>query len=135
MQPVQWVRKHGARAMKVLDRGGGVFLGLPKLGVVAPVYAFPEGAKTQEPIFTCPVSAIPPAAWRLYGLWIECRGLGALPYAGGVLDQPLIVRRAFPIFDAEARAAEVTRGAHASAAGSAAGTAAVLAAAFGGKKR
>lgn len=131
MQAVTFARKHGNATIPVVDRAGGVFMGLPKLGIVAPVYAFPAHAKTQDPIFTCPVSAIPRAAWDLLELWHECRGLGALPRAGGVLDQPLIVRRSFPVFDAEARASDATHQAHASAAG----TAAVLGAMLGKGRR
>jgi hypothetical protein len=54
----------------------------------------------QEPVFTCPVSAIPDVVWQLLDLWLSCRSMKALPLAGGVLDQPYVVRRAWPMFEA-----------------------------------
>jgi hypothetical protein len=118
--------------VKVKDEGGGVFVPSPEKRILAPVYAFGHpDAKTKSPVFTCPVSAIPPAAWELLDLWIQCRAMGALPFAGGVLDQPLIVRRSFPVFEGEAKVGERAVQAHTSAAGAAA----IVGAMFGGGRR
>lgn len=55
----------------------------------------------QEQMFTCPVSAIPPWVHELLAMWHACRSMRTLPRAGGYADQPYIVRRTFPIFEAE----------------------------------
>lgn len=66
-----------------------------------PAYAYgPTGAKVKTPVFQCPVSAIPPVVWDLFEDWWACRLMHTLPLAGGWADQPLLVRRAFPVFEA-----------------------------------
>jgi hypothetical protein len=100
MQPVLLRRMEGTALVERIDLTGGVFEPNAKAGVNRPVFVFGDGdAKT--PVFTCPVSAIPRAVWELLELWLQCRGMNALPVAGGVLDQPVTVRRAFPVFAAE----------------------------------
>jgi hypothetical protein len=77
-----------------------VFAPLPDQGVIVPVYAYGHGT-AKDPVFTCPVSVIPEEVWTVIDLWLTCRAMKALPVAGGVLDQPLIVRRAWPVLEAE----------------------------------
>lgn len=128
MRPVEIMR----RGAKLVDRGGGVFMPDRERGLATPVYAFgPRGTKEGlEPIFSCPVGIIPPEFWTLLELWWICRSLGALPRAGGILDQPLAVLRSFPVFEAEHRKIE----AMSSAANQAGGLAAALAATMGGRR-
>lgn len=66
-------------------------------------------------VFTCPVSAIPAWVWDMFDLWWQSRMMSALPKPGGVLDQPVAVRRSFPVFEAEHRAREAQDGIHGSA--------------------
>ena len=83
-----------------------------------PAYAYgPPWATAQDVLFQCPVSAIPDVAWDLLESWRQCRLMGCLPVAGGWVDQPLLVRRAFPVFEDEMRAWERRQGAEGSAAG------------------
>lgn len=107
MHAVEVIRRGPHGTVRSLDRTGGVFRPSPRHGLTAPVYSlgWPD-APTKEPVFTCPVSAIPSACWDLLELWYTCRALGALPLAGGALDQPLSVRRAFPVFAAEHEAGQ-----------------------------
>lgn len=84
--------------MQDWDPGGGVFL--PIEGATYPVFAFGHG-KIKDPVFTCPVSAIPEPVWDLIDLFLTCRSMKLPPVAGGVLDQPYIVRRAWPVLEAE----------------------------------
>jgi len=51
-------------------------------------------------LYQCPVSAIPSEVWDLLELWWGCRLTGLPPIAGGFMDQPESVRRAFPVFEA-----------------------------------
>lgn len=115
-----------------VDNLGGVFAPIPGQPIRV-IYSFghPE-AKAKEPMFTCPVFAIPSVVWELLGLWNECRLLKVLPKAGGLLDQPQIVRRSFPIFASEW--AKVDQGNQSQGVAATAGLAAasVLKAAFGG---
>ncbi len=117
-----------------VDELGGVFTPIPgqPIRVVYSV-GHPE-SKSKDPMFTCPVSAIPTEAFELLSLWNECRLLGVLPKAGGLLDQPQIVRRSFVIFASEWR--KVDQGNQNQGAAATAGLAAasVLKAAFGGGK-
>lgn len=119
----QLQRGPGGRLTERVDPGGGVFVPSPTCGITMPVYAagFPDSA-IKDPIFTCPVSAIPDAVWSLLALWRECQAFRALPLPGGVCDQPMSVRRAFPVFDRLARVEE----AHRQAAGAMASQAALL---------
>jgi hypothetical protein len=72
-----------------------------------PAYAYgPPTAKVKAPVFQCPVSAIPSVVWDLFEDWWACRLMGTLPLAGGWADQPLLVRRAFPVFEALMRTEE-----------------------------
>lgn len=89
-----------------------MFTPAPEQGVVLPVYAYGAG-KLRDPVFTCPVSAIPDMVWALIELWMQCRAMKALPLAGGVLDQPYAVRRAWPVL--EAAIAPLEREQHAAA--------------------
>ncbi len=132
MHPVEIVRKVGGTIARYIDRGGAVFVPAPARGIVAPVYVYghPE-AKTKDALFSCPISAIPSAIWDVLELWLQSRALRVPVVAGGVLDQPLIVRRAFPIFELEQSARDYQRNANASASGAAA----VLAAIGGGGRR
>lgn len=119
------------RGVKVVDRAGGVFAPDRERGLAMPVYAFgPRGSKELEPVFSCPVGVIAPEFWTLLELWWISRSLGALPRAGGILDQPLAVLRSFPVFEAEHRRIE----AMSSAASQASGVAAALAATMGGRR-
>lgn len=52
------------------------------------------------------MSAIPDEVWTLIDLFLTCRSMKALPVAGGVLDQPYIVRRSWPVLEAEIGPAE-----------------------------
>lgn len=127
MRTVEIMRRGGKRE----DPTGGVFAPDAARGLTLPVYAFgPRGAKELEPLFSCPVSTIKPAHWSLLELWWICRSLGALPRAGGILDQPLAVLRSFPVFEAEHRRIE----AMSSAASQASGVAAALAATMGARR-
>lgn len=102
------------RGRTVVERLGGVFA--PAEGASTVVYAFgPRDSTEKEALFSCPVSAIPPAVWSLLDLWFVCRTMRALPIAGGVIDQPLSVRRSFPIFEIEHEAELARRDAHAGA--------------------
>lgn len=131
MQPVTFYRRRGGQRVRVLEPGGGVFAALPAKGVTAPVVSLgPPGAKTLTPLFTCPVSAIPAAVRDLIELWWACRSVRALPEAGGFLDQPLIVQRAFPVFEREYQIVEREQQATVSASGATA----LLGAMFGGRR-
>lgn len=95
-------REHDGTTSERKEDGGGVFHPLPEKGVVTPIWVYgPE--KQKRVLFSCPVSALPPEVFDLYRLWIECRLAKVLPLAGGWLDQPEIVRRAFTAFNDEAR--------------------------------
>lgn len=90
---------------------GGVFAPVPGRAL-RPAYAYgPPGRATKDVLFQCPVSAIPDDVWTLLAHWRACRAMGCLPAPGAFVDQPLLVRRAFPIFEHEMRAAEASRGA------------------------
>lgn len=108
---------------------GGVFAPVPGRSL-RPAYAYgPPGAAAKDVLFQCPVSAIPDVVWELLDHWRSCRALGCLPVAGGFIDQPLLVRRAFPVFEREMRQWEQSRGGSSDALG------AVLAALKGGRRR
>lgn len=131
MHAVTTTRRGSGGRATTTDLGGAVFVPSVAKRIVAPVYAYGHpDAPTKAPVFTCPVSAIPAAAWELLALWWECRAMKALPKAGGVLDQPLIVRRAFPVFEGEARVAERTR----TAQDATSSAVAAVGAMFGGKR-
>lgn len=91
------------RGVSFVDAQGGVFRPAP--GALRVAWSYGQGAK-REAMFSCPVSAIPGIVFDLLELWRDCRTLRVLPLAGGYLDQPLLVRRAFPIFEREAQALE-----------------------------
>lgn len=100
--------RHG-KMIEDLDTGGGLFTPVPGAGQ-RPVYRMgPDQAKEPQLVFQCPVSAIPEEVWKLLVLWWQCRLLGCLPVQGGFEDQPVMVRRAFPIFEQEQRAVELGR--------------------------
>lgn len=107
---------------------GGVFAPVPGRSL-RPAYAFgPASAAAKDVMFQCPVSAIPEVVWTLLAHWRSCRAMGCLPVAGGFADQPLLVRRAFPVFEHEMRHWESSRG-------SATDAMAALMAAFRGGRR
>lgn len=87
--------------MEKWDPAGAVFVPALERGVTRPCYAYGHDPKAKDPVFTCPVSAIPDEVWTLLDLFLTCRAMKSLPKAGGVLDQPLIVRRVWPVFEAE----------------------------------
>ncbi len=131
MQPVTVLRRVGNRRLKVVESCGGVFAPIAAQGVTRPVVSLgPPGAKVTDPMFTCPVSAIPEAVHDLIDLWWACRSMRVLPRAGGLLDQALVVQRAFPILEREYGAVERDHG----AAQSASGVAAAMSMLFGGRR-
>lgn len=89
--------------MVLVEQYGGVFA--PLKSATRPVFWFGRG-QVKDAVFTCPVSAIAPEIWDLLELFFQCRAMGALPFAGGALDQPIVVRRVWPILEAEMRASE-----------------------------
>ncbi len=132
MQPVTVMRRVGNRREPVIEACGGVFAPIAAHGITRPVVSIgPPGAKVTEPIFTCPVSAIPDAVRDLIELWWACRSMRVLPRAGGLLDQALIVQRAFPILEREYLSVERQSG----ASDAASGVAAALSMLFGGHRR
>jgi hypothetical protein len=64
-------------------------------------YPTTKDPKHKLALWTCPVSAVPEEVWDMFRLWNECRLIGLPPVAGGVLDQPAMVRKAFPVFAQE----------------------------------
>lgn len=102
--PVQTVRTRSQTVQGMVtkvDLAGGLFTPVPGKGQ-RPAYTFGHPNATTRPVmFQCPVSAIPEELWDLLALWWNCRKMRALPCSGGYLDQPLIVRRAFPVFESE----------------------------------
>lgn len=104
MQQVTYKRATlGGRPVEVTDRAGGVFAPAETATRIVYVYG-PTSQPGQaagvgrDAMYTCPVSGISPEIWELLMVWNECNQMGALPRAGGVLDQPLAVRRSFPVF-------------------------------------
>jgi len=49
----------------------------------------------------CPVHGIPAHAWAVVTLYNRCQARGALPYPGGILDQPENLMRFFDVIDNE----------------------------------
>lgn len=97
-----------------VDPAGGLFTPIPGKPL-RPVYTYgPKRAEGAAPntnvMLQCPVSAVPDEVWELLALWWQCRLTRMMPLAGGYLDQPLMVRRAFPIFEAEMQAWEAANG-------------------------
>lgn len=106
MTEVAVVKQAHGRTVTDTDPCGGVFVAAQ--GAARPIdwqIGHPSSSR-RDAMFTCPVSAIPEAVWDLLSMWWQCRTLNALPVAGGFLDQPVIVRRAFPVFEQEMRKAE-----------------------------
>lgn len=85
-----------------VDPGGGVFVAVTGKGQ-RPAFSFGQGAQ-KDVLFTCPQSAIPDEVWDIVDLWNRCRLTGVLPAAGGLLDQPGVVQRFFPVLNAEYQA-------------------------------
>lgn len=109
---------------------GGVFEPVPGRQA-SPAWSF---GPNKDPMYQCPVSAIPSTIWPIFTLWSQCQGMKALPKAGGVLDQPMIVRKAFPVFADELERLENTRNASGSSATAANAAAVALAAVFGRRR-
>ncbi|MGE0225468.1 MAG: hypothetical protein AB7S57_19525 [Acetobacteraceae bacterium] len=104
--------------------------------LVRPVWTYgPTDARARSVLFQCPVSAIPELAFDLLELWFDCRRVKALPVAGGWLDQPLVIRQAFPVFESEMAAVEARQRATAPQAAAAAAVAGVVAAQRGPARR
>lgn len=105
------VKRQGKTGLLVSEEPlGAVFAPVPGRRM-RPAFSFGSPrAATREVMFTCPVSAIPDAVWEALDLWNRCRLTGTLPVAGGLIDQPMVVQRAFPIFEIERRAAEQAGG-------------------------
>jgi hypothetical protein len=117
------VKKVAAGGAVVEDREplGAVFAPLPGVAM-RPAYSFgPPDSKVKTPVFQCPVSAVPPLIWDLLEDWWACRLMGCLPVAGGFVDQPLLVRRAFPFFEQEQRAFDARQSGPLAVAGALAG--------------
>jgi hypothetical protein len=72
----------------------------PERGVTVPVYWYGRG-RVKDAVFTCPVSAVDPGVWDLLNLFFESRAMRLPVKPGGLLDQPIVVRRAFPIWESE----------------------------------
>ena len=125
MRPVQITR----RGQPYRDPGGGVFVPDKRRGLLQPVYAYgPRNARELDPLFSCPVGVLERAHVELLEMWWICKSLGALPRAGGILDQPLAVLRSFPIFEAEHKRIEAMT----ASSNQAAGIASALLAVYGG---
>lgn len=123
--------RHG-KVTKV-DEWGGVFSPIPGQPVRVVYSVGHPDAKSKDPMFACPISAIPQEVFELLGLWNECRLLGVLPLSGGLLDQPLAVRKSFVIFASEWAKVEGAKAQTGAAATAGLAAASVLKAAFGGK--
>jgi hypothetical protein len=120
----------GGKVAEVVEPLGGIFAAVPGKSML-PAYSYGPGegaARTREVMFQCPVSAIPDVAFDLLQLWHDCRMMGCLPETGGWVDQHLLVRRAFPIFESEMRMIESRKAAAAPQAAAAAAVAGVVAA-------
>jgi hypothetical protein len=116
------------------DDLGGVFQPITGKGL-RPVYSYGNPAsKTRPVMFTCPVSAVPAAVWALLELWWHCRLAKTLPLPGGWLDQPVMVRRAFPVFEQEMLGWEQQQQQQGSGAAAVAGAVAAMKA-VGGNRR
>lgn len=97
-------RGHDGTTTETTEHGGGVFHPLPEKDIRMPAWLY--GPKKDRPLYTCPVSAIGADVLDLYRLWMACDMTKTLPLAGGLLDQPDIVQRAFPYFVDETHIAE-----------------------------
>jgi hypothetical protein len=113
--------------IETVDDCGGVFAAIPGKGLTPAWMMGPEGGK-REPMFQCPQSAIPGHVWELLALWWSCRNMRTLPKSGAFVDQPMLVRQSFPIFEMLANSQERAQGYQSSAAV----TAQTVAAMFGG---
>lgn len=101
----------GGKQIKGVDRCGGVFAPIPGKPM-RPAYSYgnPKAVGGRDLMFQCPASAIPDEVFDLLILWWRCRTMRTLPMAGGFLDQPGIVQRAFPIFEQEYQGQETKGG-------------------------
>lgn len=115
MPPQRVVLQRRGRDGQVRDVSeplGGVFAPVPEKGQ-RPAYSYgPE--HDRQLVFQCPVSVVPAEVWTLLTLWWHCRLNKVLPVAGGWSDQPLTVRRGFPVFEAEMHGVERHEGQHGS---------------------
>lgn len=125
----------GGRLVTRIERLGGVFAPVPGKNQ-RPAWTYgPSGDAARSVLFQCPVSAIPELAFDLLELWFDCRRMKVMPLAGGWLDQPLVVRQSFPVFEAEMAAVESRKAAAAPQQAAAAAVAGVVAAQRGAAKR
>ena len=72
-------------------------------------WRFMDAGGIAEAVEKCPICHGDPALRGAYGIWSlykDWRRFKVLPEAGGSLDQPAIVMRAFRIFDSEVRRIE-----------------------------
>lgn len=106
MQPIPFRTRTSPTGQQAIDWDpcGAVFYPAP--GANIPIYAYGANPKQQDPVFTCPVSAIPEAVWVLMDLWLASRAMGLPVRAGGLEAQPYVIRRSFPYFEAEMRRLE-----------------------------
>lgn len=124
----------GGQLETVVEPLGGIFAPIPGK-VIRPAWTYGPATKSGRSVmFQCPVSAIPELAFDLLELWFDCRRARALPVAGGWLDQPLVVRQSFPIFETEMAGVEA-RKAEAAPQQAAAAVAGVVAAGKGPVRR
>ena len=110
------VRKPGlaGKVIERVDNAGGVFTPVPGKPITLAYSWGPKTGKgqTRSVMLTCPVSAIPDEVWTLLALWWQCRLMRMAPVPGAFLDQPLMVRRAFPVFEMEYLGVERSQAAH-----------------------
>lgn len=101
MQLVTTRRQGKTKVLVDTDELGGVFSLVPGKRL-RPAYSYgPKGSDSRPVMFTCPVSAIPVEVWQVLYLWNACRLTKTLPRGGGLLDQPMVVQRYFPLLDSQ----------------------------------
>ena len=110
---VVYKRSTALGVQDVIEPLGNVFKAIPKK-TPTPVWSFSDPTaqdpKAKTMVFTCPKSAVPDAVWELFSLWNESRLMGLPVRAGGLEDQPVAVRTAFPIFQHEYQVHQIRSG-------------------------
>jgi hypothetical protein len=114
--PVVVSRRRGDNGVEVVkwDPGGAVFAPALERGVRDADLSIRHTARSGSRVHVSGVGD-PDEVWELLDLYFTCRAMKAMPKAGGVLDQPLVVRRAFPVFEAEMQVEERAEQHHAEA--------------------